>query len=164
MKIAIAHGLHKENAEMKTPPTGKSEYVHPEIMARELAERIADDLFRNGSGKIAQRLELKLPDPNDPSGHSELNGGGWCRASVVSRVADLVRPHLAIKKQRKAIEVGADLAMNDPTPRSHEAERVIRDLVELVEVYRSVSEDYLAGARRPTKKQLNVISRLKHLV
>jgi len=39
-----------------------------------LARSIADALFTNGAGKIAETLVLELADG--------CNGGGWCRAAV----------------------------------------------------------------------------------
>jgi hypothetical protein len=43
---------------------------------RQLACKIAEDLFTNGAGKRAQRLVLEMPDLR--------NGGGWIESAVTS--------------------------------------------------------------------------------
>lgn len=47
----------------------------------DLANRIADDLFRNGAGAEAARLVLELKDTT----YGEY-GGGWCKQAVVDRI------------------------------------------------------------------------------
>ena len=47
-----------------------------------LAHQIADDLFVNGVGERARRLQLKGP--------AEEDFGGWCYVAVVSKVAAII--------------------------------------------------------------------------
>ena len=49
-------------------------------VARELAGQIADVLFINGAGEVAERLVLELPGKRD--------GGGWCRGAIIDQIAD----------------------------------------------------------------------------
>jgi hypothetical protein len=60
-----------------------ADYPRKEVMNnRELACKIANDLFTNGAGKHAQRLVLEMPGLKD--------GGGWCESAV----ADMIEDHL----------------------------------------------------------------------
>lgn len=61
-------------------------------VARELAEQIAADLFVNGQGKEAVRLQLRIADWSDGV-PGERDGGGWCRAAVVDRIAAKLESH-----------------------------------------------------------------------
>lgn len=45
---------------------------------KQLAEKIADDLFTNHWGDKAKRLMLILEDGRD--------GGGWCKQAVIDRI------------------------------------------------------------------------------
>lgn len=45
---------------------------------RELAEKIAGDLFTNGFGQEGERLVLELPGKRD--------GGGWCKRAAIERI------------------------------------------------------------------------------
>lgn len=49
------------------------------------AEKIADYLFTNAFGEQADRLVLEL--------NGKRNGGGWCRAAVVSAVECILKEH-----------------------------------------------------------------------
>jgi len=77
LHLSTIRGLTKAEAEavrdalcVRPPETA--------ALTRGVAEQIADDLFRNGSGQKAERLVLELSDGR--------NGGGWCRRAVVDRV------------------------------------------------------------------------------
>lgn len=47
-----------------------------------LAKKIAERLFTNGVGDIADRLVLELPGKRD--------GGGWCRKAAEDRIAEVL--------------------------------------------------------------------------
>ncbi len=49
------------------------------ITNKELAEKIADDLFQNSNGDVAERLVLWLDS-------DKRNLGGWCKQGVVNRI------------------------------------------------------------------------------
>ena len=57
-------------SKQKTPPK----------TTRQLATRIADHLFVNGSGEQAERLVLEIPGKPGAS-------GGWCKRAVVDVIA-----------------------------------------------------------------------------
>jgi hypothetical protein len=64
---------------------------------RQLACKIADHLFTNGSGKHAQRLVLELPGLKD--------GGGWCESAVVDVIDDALKSDLsALVAERDALK------------------------------------------------------------
>lgn len=65
--------------------------AHAEELAKDLAppvdalaERVADRLFTNGDGQVAERLVM-MKDLNHPL------GGGWSRAAVVSQVIEAMK-------------------------------------------------------------------------
>jgi len=55
----------------------------------DVATKIADDLFRNGSGQVATRLELKVDDWSDGV-RSERSHGGWSRGALANRIATIL--------------------------------------------------------------------------
>jgi hypothetical protein len=68
---------------MVTPAT--SEFLG-DTVAAELADTIATELFQNGQGEEAIRLQIKLRDSSDGV-PAECDGGGWCRRAVVGVIA-----------------------------------------------------------------------------
>lgn len=79
--IGAMHGHHDE----KCP---KSQ----DAVTRQLAEKIADDLFRNGQGHEADRLVL-MKDNTDTTGRDwPKDLGGWCKSAVVDRIAAALTP------------------------------------------------------------------------
>jgi len=55
---------------------------------KELAEKIADEMFKNGVGEVADRLVL-TKDGAPPS----RSLGGWGRVGFVHVVAEVLRQH-----------------------------------------------------------------------
>lgn len=53
------------------------------IDTQSVAREIADDLFRNGGGQVAERLVLELPDGRE--------GGGWCHSAAIDRIATILQ-------------------------------------------------------------------------
>lgn len=53
------------------------------MTTKELAQRIARDLFVNGQGQTAMRLRLELPGTN---GRPVDDGGAYCFVAVVDRI------------------------------------------------------------------------------
>jgi hypothetical protein len=53
-----------------------------DIIAKELAKEITDELFRNGNNDIAKRLVLELPDKTD--------GGGWSQTAAASHAEKVI--------------------------------------------------------------------------
>ncbi len=51
---------------------------------RELAAIIAEDLFINGSGQLAQRLVLTVDTP------TKRDLGGWSQAAMADRIGDIL--------------------------------------------------------------------------
>ena len=55
----------------------------------DVATKIADDLFRNGSGQVATQLELKVEDWSDGV-RSERAHSGWSRGALANRIATIL--------------------------------------------------------------------------
>ena len=51
---------------------------------QEIARMIADDLFANGAGELAERLVLTVDGP------PKRNLGGWSKAAVITRITSLL--------------------------------------------------------------------------
>lgn len=61
---------------------------------RALAERIADKLFTDGDGKVADRLVM-VDEQN-------RMGGGWCRGAVVDRIIDIfAAPYVELQQRHR---------------------------------------------------------------
>lgn len=54
---------------------------------RELAEKIAADLFTNGNGDKGDRLVMV----QEPQEAPRRDLGGWCQAAVVNRVENILK-------------------------------------------------------------------------
>lgn len=70
--------------------------VHPSDSTKDLADRIADDLFTNGQGEKARYLKMERENGS--------YGGGWSRAAVVDRI----REHLKRDTTAKAASQTAE--------------------------------------------------------
>jgi hypothetical protein len=60
---------------------------------RDLAARIATDLFSNAFGDQGTRLEIK--QSNGPA--SERSLGGWCYVAAVDRIADIIEENVKVE-------------------------------------------------------------------
>ncbi len=85
-KVARKHG--HQYAEQLVKALEARNLEQELIDYKNIAKRIADELFKNGIGEKAERLVLELENGS--------NGGGWCKQAVI----DIIKTNLIVMNDK----------------------------------------------------------------